>query len=283
MDQQNTTLSEDVIQRLDNIDWEALKSRFGISRDSVMKNTTVARQLAYGQYTDLVPGSTEEISGMFSLRAYPQGDGAPWKVKAYTMEKPKTLEDDLYIYGNRITSDAVRKSLLEKTDWIGSDGNRKYGYANANAGVPIQLEIDGRRQQYLVSIHTQTNRIVGMPVEHVKALFFDQDGNSRGRSVYGVRLTDTQAQSLAEGRAVRVDGCTTKEGEKFSCVVQFDAAQRQVAPAHPSWIKEAQKAGVDLGLGPKAKEETQKAAKKQEDMPAEIVEQKTTTRRSRKA
>lgn len=277
MDQ--NTLSEDVIKRLDNLDWEAVKASYGISRDAIMKSPAVARQLAYGQYTDLVPGSTEAISGMFSLRAYPQGDGQPWKVKAYTMEKPKTMEDELYLYGNRITSDSVRKALLEKTDWIGTDGTRKYGYANANAGIPIQIEIEGRRQQYLVSIHQQTNRVVGVPVEHVKALFFDQDGNSRGRAIYGVRFSDEQAKSLSEGRSVRLDGCKRADGSSFSCVVQFDAASRQVVPAHPTWIKEAQKAGVDLGLGnpQKAPEKAPEKAQK-----AEVAEKTTKKLRVRK-
>jgi hypothetical protein len=37
------------------------------------------------------------------------------KVKVYTIEKPKTSEDQHYLYRQPITSDKVREALLEKT------------------------------------------------------------------------------------------------------------------------------------------------------------------------
>ena len=37
-----------------------------------------------------------------------------------------------------------------------------------------------------------------------------------------------------------------RDGERFTCCVQFDAAQRQVVTCHPTWFKEAQKAGLDM-------------------------------------
>ena len=105
-------ISSEVQDRLNRINWESLKSKYGISRDSIMSNPAIASQLAFGQYTDLVPGSTEEISGMFSLRAYPQGDGQEWKVKVYTMEKSKTEADAIFLYKQPITSEAVKKALF---------------------------------------------------------------------------------------------------------------------------------------------------------------------------
>lgn len=259
------SISKDVQERLNNINWDDLKNKYGISRDSL--NPFIASQLAYGQFTDLVPGSTEDLSGMFSLRAYPQGEGEPWKVKVYTMERPKSQEDTLYLYKQPITSDSVKKALLERTDWPGNDGQRKFGYANANGGRPIAIEIDGKKQLFLVSIHQPTNRIVGMPVEQVKAFFLDKDGASRGKGMYGVQFTDEQAKALAEGKAVRMEGCKNKEGNTFNCYVQFDAAQRQVVPCHPTWLKEAQKTGTDLGLG-QQKEQAKKPEQTVEAAPA---------------
>lgn len=72
-------ISSEVQERLNKINWENLKDKYGISKDSIMSNPAIANQLAFGQYTDLVSGSTEEITGMFSLRAYPQGDGQSGK------------------------------------------------------------------------------------------------------------------------------------------------------------------------------------------------------------
>lgn len=241
-------ISKEVQDRLDRIDWESLQRNYGISMDAVKQNPHIASQLAWGQMTDLIPGSTQDISGMFSLRAYPSGEGQDFKVKVYTMERPKTEADTLFLYKTPITSDSVKKALLEKTDWVGQDGSRKFGYANANGGRPITLEHDGRKQQYLVSIHQPTNRVVGMPVEQVKAYFMDRDGNSRGRGIYGVQFSDEQIKALSEGKAVRMDGCKTRDGENFSCYVQFDAAQRQAVTCHPTWLKEAMRTGTDLGL-----------------------------------
>lgn len=261
-------ISKEVQERLDRINWESLQNTFGISRDTVMQNPHIASQLAWGQMTDLIPGSTQDISGMFSLRAYPSGEGQEFKVKVYTMERPKNESDTLFLYRTPITSDAVKKALLEKTDWIGQDGTRKFGYANANGGKPVTIEIDGKKQQYLVSIHQPTNRIVGMPVEQVRSYFIDKDNNSRGRGIYGVAFSDEQIKSLCEGKAVRMDGCRTKDGESFSCYVQFDAAQRQAVTCHPAWIKEAMRAGTDLGLG-------RNSGQGQEQVQQQVQEQQT--------
>ena len=269
--EQKPTISEEVSKRLDFIDWDALKEKCGISRESVEKNPAIASQLAYGQYTDLIPGVAGDLSGSFSLRAYPQNDGSPWKVKIYTMERPKTEADTLYLYGARIPGEKIKKSLLEKTDWIGTDGTRKYGYANANSGYPVEISIDGKKEAFLVSIHQPTNRIVGIRCEQVRDFLLDQSGEASGKGIYGVPFTTEQAKALAEGKAVRMDGCKTREGSTFSCYVQFDAASRQVVPCHPSWIKEALKSGTDLGLGT---QQQRSEASRREHKPAEVPEQK---------
>lgn len=242
------TISKELQEKLDNINWESLQANYGISKDYVYLNNSVASQLAYGQPTDLIPARNDVFSGMVSLRAYPVQDSPEWKVKVIAMEKEKTKYDTLTLY-NQPLPDRVRDALLQRTDWVGNDGKTKYGHANANAGEPVKLTIDGREQQFLVSIHQPTNVVMGMSVDQVKAHLFDKDGNVRDRGMYGVQFTPEQAKGLAEGRAVRLDGCRNKEGQTFSCYVQFDAAQRQVVACHPAWLKEAQKTGTDLGLG----------------------------------
>ena len=247
------TISKEVQDRLNRINWESLKSKYGISKDSIMQNPAIASQLAFGQYTDLIPGSTEEISGMFSLRAYPQAEGQEWKVKVYTMEKPKTEADTLYLYGQPIIADVVKKALLERTSWEGNDGSTKRGFANANGGRPIAIEVEGRKQL------------------NDSLFFVDKEGASRSKGMYGVSFSEEQVKALCEGKVVRMDGCQTKNGETFSCYVQFDAAQRQVVPCHPGWLKEAQKTGTDLGLNRKAQEQAK------EEKPAVEQEHKTKT------
>lgn len=238
-------LPNDVLNRLNNINWDHLKEKYGIAKETIMNNPTVAAQLAYGQMTDLVYGSTKELTGSFSLRAFPQGEGKEWAVKLFTMEKAKTPNDTLYLYNQPITSAKVKEALLERTSWEDNKKKTHHGLANANGGRPIAIEVDGRKQEFLVSIHLPTNRVVGMPVEQVKAMLLDEHGHSRGRGIYGVTFTDEQAKALAEGKAIAISGMK-RDGERFTCCVQFDAAQRQVVTCHPTWFKEAQKAGLDM-------------------------------------
>ena len=238
-------LPNDVQNRLNNINWDHLKEKYGIAKETIMTNPTVAAQLAYGQMTDLVYGSTKELTGFFSLRAFPQGEGKEWAVKLITMEKAKTPNDPLYLYNQPITSPKVKEALLERPSWEDNKKKTHHGLANANGGRPIAIELDGRKQEFLVSIHLPTNRVVGMPVEQVKAMLLDEHGHSRGRGIYGVTFTDEQAKALAEGKAIAISGMK-RDGERFTCCVQFDAAQRQVVTCHPTWFKEAQKAGLDM-------------------------------------
>jgi hypothetical protein len=242
----DTQLPKEVQERLDKINWDSLKEKYGISRESVTQNPTIASQLAYGQMTDLVYGSTAELSGQFSLRAYPKGDKGEWAVKVYTMEKAKTAKDNIMVYNQPITSEKVKEMLFERTTWTDQHGVRKSGLANANGGRPITLVLDGRKQDCLVSVHQPTNRIVVMPLEQVRSFFYDRDGSLRGKGLYGVKFTKDQVNGLIEGRAVVISGLR-KDGTSFSCCAQFDAAQRQVVPCHPKWFQEATRAGMDIG------------------------------------
>lgn len=255
------TLSKDVQEKLDMINWESLKDKYGISRDSFYTNPHLASQLVYGQMTDLVFAGKEDFSGMLSLRANmdTSGEKPEMKVKVFTMEKEKSEKDALYLYRQPITSEAVKKALFEKGEWIGPDGKKSFGYLNANGGRPITINIDGKKQQFLVSLHHPTNRVVGMSLDSVRSFFYDKDNNLRGKGMYGVPFTEEQVKGLIEGNAVVHSGMR-KDGEAFSCCVQFDAAKREPTVSHPSWLKQAQKAGAELA--PKQQQEA-KAAQQQ--------------------
>ena len=258
-----TTLSKDVQEKLDMINWDSLKDKYGISRDTFYTNPHLASQLAYGQMTDLVFASKEDFSGLLSLRANmdTSGEKPEMKVRAFTMEKPKTMADTLYLYKQPITSEAVKEALLEKGEWLGPDGKKMHGHLNANGGRPITLNIDGKRQQFLVSLHHPTNRVVGMSLDSVRSFFYDKDNNLRGRGMYGVPFSEEQVKGLIEGNAVVHSGLR-KDGESFSCCVQFDAAKREPAISHPSWLKQAQKAGAEIA--PKQRQEQQEKAAQQQ-------------------
>ena len=269
-----TTLSKDVQEKLDMINWDSLKDKYGISRDTFYNNPHLASQLAYGQMTDLVFASKEDFSGLLSLRANmdTSGEKPEMKVRAFTMEKPKTMADTLYLYKQPITSEAVKEALLEKGEWLGPDGKKMHGHLNANGGRPITLNIDGKRQQFLVSLHHPTNRVVGMSLDSVRSYFYDKDNNLRGRGMYGVPFSEEQVKGLIEGNAVVHSGLR-KDGESFSCCVQFDAAKREPAISHPSWLKQAQKAGAEIA--PKQRQELQEKAAQQQKASQEQGQKKS--------
>ena len=269
-----TTLSKDVQEKLDMINWDSLKDKYGISRDTFYNNPHLASQLAYGQMTDQVFASKEDFSGLLSLRANmdTSGEKPEMKVRAFTMEKPKTMADTLYLYKQPITSEAVKEALLEKGEWLGPDGKKMHGHLNANGGRPITLNIDGKRQQFLVSLHHPTNRVVGMSLDSVRSFFYDKDNNLRGRGMYGVPFSEEQVKGLIEGNAVVQSGLR-KDGESFSCCVQFDAAKREPAISHPSWLKQAQKAGAEIA--PKQRQEQQEKAAQQQKASQEQGQKKS--------
>lgn len=266
--QNEQALDPRVAERLDKIDWDGLLRITGIRREQIEGNPTVARQLAYQQYTDLVYGNTADISGQFSLRAVPgrEPDEA-WRVKAYTIEREKTVNDDIFLYGSPITSKKAKEALFEKTSWENSEGKRVVGRANANAGRPIAIErdVDGERRKdyYLVSLHEPTNRVIGIPVDAVRRMFFDENERAREVSIYGARLSAEQLDEICKGNHVLVDGCRNSKGEEFSTFVQFDVARRQLVPTHPAILKEAQRVGVDL-LGSRKEAPAQEPARTRE-------------------
>ena len=246
------------------INWDSLKDKYGISRETFYNNPHLASQLVYGQMTDLVFASKDDFNGLLSLRSNmdSSGERPELKVKVFTMEKPKTMADTLYLYKQPITSEKVKEALLERGEWIGPDGKKVYGNLNVNGGRAIAISIDGKKQQFLVSIHQPTNRVVGMSVDSVRYVFFDKDNNLRGKGMYGVPFTAEQANALVEGKAVVHTG-QRKDGETFTCCIQFDAARREPAVSHPSWFKEAQRAGMEMT--PKQRQEQQEKSAKQQN------------------
>ena len=268
------TLSKDVQEKLDMINWDSLKDKYGISRDLFYNSPQLASQLVYGQMTDLVYASKEDFSGLLSLRATmdTSGEKPEMKVKVFTMEKEKSEKDALYLYRQPITSEAVKEALFEKGEWLGPDGKKMHGHLNANGGRPITLNLDGKRQQFLVSLHHPTNRIVGISLDSVKSYFYDKDNNLRGRGMYGVPFTEEQVKGMMEGNAVVHSGLR-KDGESFSCCVQFDAAKREPTISHPSWLKQAQRAGAEIS--PKQRQEQQEKVVQQQKASQEQGQKKS--------
>lgn len=270
----NVILDQDVKNRLDKIDWNGLEANLGITREMIEKRPNIARQLVYQEVTDLVNGYNANLSGQFALRAVPGRDEKDlWTVKAFTiqqlsLDKNGMPKNDLYFMGARIYSESALKALFEQTTWQNDAGETVRGHANANAGTAIPIKIKGQEEpvKFLISMHQPTNQLFGVPVSAVESML------SNGSTMYGVTISEDQAKVLAQGGAVKLDGCQKKDGTVFSACVQFDAAKRKLVPVHPTWLKKAERAGVDTGLVRKreaapAQETVKKAAAKKTQAP----------------
>ena len=275
-------ISPEVKERLDKMDWKGLQASTGITRAQIEKSESTARQLAFGQVPNLGRGFTADIEGEYALRAIPRTDDQPWKIKAYTIESEKKPEDNLYLYGARIYSEEAKKALFEMTTWEGADGKKQYGRANANAGRPIGVEFtdengNKEKKQFIVSLHQPTNRLFAIPVDALEKMM-----KEREVSVYGKKLDDKQISEICKGGAVVVKDCKRKDGSTFDAAVQFDVAQRQLVPVHPTWLKKAQRAGLDVGIGTKAaevKEQAPAETKAKENKKAETKAETQETKR----
>ena len=289
-------LSDEVKSRLDKMDWKALEAATGVKRAQIEKDPAIASQLAYQQVTDMVFGSTNDISGQYALRAIPSKDeDALWKIKAYTMENQKKAGDRLFLFGSEIYSEPAKKALLEMNTLENAKGERTRGFANANAGRPIAIEMeqaDGSKKKvdFLVSLHRGTNRLFAMPVDAVKAMYQNQDGSAKDVSMYGVKLSDKQVDELCKGGYVVLKGTQRKDGTAFETypgigtAVQFDVAARQLVPVHPVALSQVMKAGVGGPAVEPAKEETKAEVKHREQKqpvqkPAESTEKKPRLKR----
>lgn len=263
------TLDPQVKERLERIDWKSVESSYGITREQIEKKPNIASQLAYGGMTDLIGFNSGDISGEISLRAFPtpKESGELWKVKGYTKQAEKSAEDKLFFYGEEIYSKQAKKNLFEKTSWVGSDGERKFGRANASTGIPVSFAFkkrddqgnvilgpDGKperepKKSFILSVHAPTNQVVGIAVDKLKERL---QNSPNGVSMYGVKLTEEQVGQIANGGAVILKGCKNKNGEAFDSFpgigtpVQFDVAQMTLVPVHPTALKQVMKMGAGV-------------------------------------
>lgn len=277
-------LDPQVMERLDKINWKGLEDTFGITREQIEKRPQVAKDLAYGAMTDLIPFSKNGISGEISLRAQPtpNASGKLWDVKGYTKLEPKTADDKLFFYGEEVYSKTAKKNLFEMTSWEGSDGKRKQGRANASTGIPVSIAFPKRdengqvvrnekgeierepKKSFIMSIHQPTNQLVGIEVDKLKDKL---QKAPNGVSMYGVKLDEKQVEAVAMGKAVILQGCRNSKGEAFDSFkgigtpVQFDVAKMTLVPVHPTALKQAMQMGAGATVE-KTAEQKEKVPKK---------------------
>lgn len=243
MAKEKVELEPKVIERLDAIDWPALKP-YGITRELIEGNPYIARQLTYGGATGLIRVNSPIFNGEVSLRFSPTKEN-PGRVRIQGIVRtPK--QNELFFYGKPITSEAAAEALMERISYVNKDGEEIRGVlANANAGRVLSFDMGDGKEDFLIGYNPETHTLDGDRVKDLQKRFIDSEGENW--KVYGVSLTDKQLDDLVHGKPVFHEG-KTKEGETFKIVLQYSPVTKDFVEVHPLHLAKTMESGVDLGL-----------------------------------
>ncbi len=181
------------------VNWEELK-KLGISKEMLKQKKCLNTLLNFGK-TPLLPvkmdlqGISIDTQARLNLRK-----SSERKISFAVHGIRKQPEVDKPFYGHKFTDE--EKQALLKT---------------GNLGKTIDLKkADGTKLPIYVSIDKLTNEVVGLRVEKIKI----------PDEIKGVALDDKQKEALKEGKAVFIEGMTSKKGTEFSAHLQVNAEKR---------------------------------------------------------
>jgi hypothetical protein len=196
--QTQTTQSNNAIDE-SRVDWKQFE-RLGVSREMLEKTGQLDKLLNW-QKTDLLPVSpkfdefTLRTDARLALREMPDGK---LSVAIHALRKEPEL--DRYYFGIKF-SEEDKQNLL-KTGNLGRVAEAEYRQGEK---TPVYLSID-----------KQTNELVAVRTDRVKI----------PENIKGVQLNEQQKTDLSEGKAVWIEGMTSKAGKAFSAYLQFNADKR---------------------------------------------------------
>ena len=181
------------------VDWSQFES-IGITRETLEKTGNLEKLLNW-QKTDLLPinPKIDEITfrtdARLSMRESPDGK---MSMAIHALRKEPELERPYF--GIRF-SDEDKQNLL-KTGNLGRIAETEY-----KPGVKTPV---------FISIDKQTNELVAFRAEKMKI----------PENIKGVNLNEQQKKELSQGKAVWIEGMTSKTGKDFSAYLQFNADKR---------------------------------------------------------
>lgn len=204
------------------IDWKNVEAH-GINR-AMLEQRGMLDQLMRGyKSNDLVPitvnlaGTDQRFQARISFRQ--EDDG---RVVLQTHPLKQAPELNKPFMGHNF-SENDRINLLES--------------GNMGRVVPLRTRAEGFKDSF-ISIDKKTNEIVAVRVD--KAFIADEYS--------GVKLTDQEKADLKEGKAIYIEGMTSKAGKEFSATLQYNADRRGVEYIFPQSLE--LKYGQEIGTVP---------------------------------
>ena len=187
------------------INWSQA-ANMGINRQ-LLEDTGQLKAMLYGHkslalnpLTFTIEGITFDTQARLSLKEMPDGT---YNIQPHNYLKAPDLDKPFL---GVVLSDKDKENLM----------------ASGNVGRVVELEpTPGQKIPALVSLDKITNRLEAVPVDKLNI----------PQSLKGVEFTPEQVKDLKEGKAVLVEGMTTKKSQetdnpkKFDAYIQFNAAK----------------------------------------------------------
>ncbi len=183
------------------IDWSQFE-KLGINKDMIDKKS-LDNMLNWQKTPILLPIKAEigdtviRTDARLSFRETPDG-----KLNLIIHAVRKEPQLDGFVYGTRLSEDD--KQNLRQT---------------GHAGRLIEIEpVKDQKMMAFLSVDKLTNELVAVRADKIKI----------PNEVKGVTLNEKQNKDLSEGKAVYIEGMTSKNGKEFNATVQINADRRSL-------------------------------------------------------
>jgi hypothetical protein len=187
----------------EQIDWDTM-TNLGLSKEYLEKRNLLDPLLKGYKTNELLPigvnlgGTILRTDARLSLQ---QAEDGRVVVGIHGIKKEPNLHFEFF--GHKFT-DEDKKNLLET--------------GNMGRVVNLTNTKTGELMPSIISIDRLTNDVIALRTDFIKI----------PDEIKGVKLDDTQKQTLMEGKPLKLDGMISTKGTEFSAMVQFNADKRYV-------------------------------------------------------
>jgi len=185
----------------ERVDWKMLET-LGLSKEKLEQNGYLEKMLNW-QKTNLLPiaipvgETTIHTEARLAFRTDEEG-----KISLAVHSLRKEPQLDFPYMGHKFSNEE-KETLL----------------ATGNLGKTIEVTPkNGEPFSAYVSIDPQTNEVIALRADRV----------SIPKEIKGVTLSDGQYKDLVEGKAVKVEGMTSKNGKSFDATLQVNAEKKGI-------------------------------------------------------
>ncbi|SHM88003.1 DUF3945 domain-containing protein [Flavobacterium chilense] len=187
----------------EQIDWETM-SNLGLSKEKLEKMNLLDPLLKGYKTNELVPISLNlgtAITRMDARLSLQTGEDGKVVMAIHGIHKEPNLNFEFF--GHKFTSED-KKNLLET--------------GNMGRVVDLKNPKNGEIIPSIISVDRLTNELIALKTDFIKI----------PDEIKGIKLDDSQKQTLIEGKPLHLEGMISKKGTEFEATVQFNADKRYV-------------------------------------------------------